>query len=110
MKYDCLKTSGVKHGSDYCRDINSHRANTTTPNFFKCYRKYGVEYSDEYCDYENGGDDDDFNKSFEEAEDSVSQRKKNKSEKINVYLAEKCFKKACVKSNIKQSTTPFGPE
>ena len=51
MKYDCLKTAGVKLGGDYCRDINSHTENATIPDLFKCYRKYGVDYSEEQCDY-----------------------------------------------------------
>ena len=65
MKYGCLKTSGVKHGRDYCRDINRHTENSTTEHLFNCYRKYGVEYSEEYCDYENGGNDDELIKCYE---------------------------------------------
>ena len=65
MKYDCLLTSGVKRGRDFCTDINSHTANSTTEDLFNCYRKYGVEYSEEYCDYEAGDDDDDLIKCYD---------------------------------------------
>jgi hypothetical protein len=66
MKYDCLKTSGVKHGRDFCRDIIGHTENSTTEDLFNCYRKYGVEYSEEFCDYEHGDNDDDLIKCYDQ--------------------------------------------
>ena len=65
MKYDCLKTSGVKLGADYCRDINNHTANATTADLFKCYRKYGVAFSEEYCNHANRDNNDELIKCYE---------------------------------------------
>lgn len=57
MKYDCLAKSGVKLGADYCRDINKYTPKATKTDLFKCYRKYGVEFSEEYCDFMNRKDE-----------------------------------------------------
>ena len=65
QKYDCLKVSGVKHGGDYCRDINKHTDNSTKLDLFKCYRKYGVDYSEELCDFTHKDNDQELLKCYE---------------------------------------------
>ena len=51
LKYDCLKSSGKKHGKEYYRDINKFTPGTTTQDLFACYMKYKVDYGVEFCEY-----------------------------------------------------------
>ena len=50
QRYQCLKSTGVPYGRDYCLDINKYSLDATKQDLYACYRKHKVNFAKEFCE------------------------------------------------------------
>ena len=49
-KYQCIESSGIAKGKQYCLDIKKHSEGWTRQNLWNCYAKNRVNFAKEKCD------------------------------------------------------------